>query len=103
MRGRVAWHAEVLAFLQPILVLGMKGGTARDGAENRFHPGIVGDQQAAGGRAHEHLYAGATGQLFEHRQFGDVLMRAADIEGEVAMHAASGAGNLVLEGFPRGG
>jgi hypothetical protein len=66
-------------------------------------PGVVGNQQAAGGRAHEHLDAGAAGQPLERGELGDVLVRAADIEGEVAVHAAGGAGDLVLEGLAGGG
>ena len=99
MRARIAGDAQGLALLEPVFVLGVEGGAAGDGLEDGANAVIIGNQKAAGGGAHEHLHTGATGQTFEHRQFADILVRAADEEGEIAMHAAGGAGDLVLEGL----
>src|ERR1700740_2503566 len=48
-------------------------------------------KQGAGRGAHEHLDAAAAGQALELAEPGGVLVRAADVEGVVAVHAAAGA------------
>ncbi len=66
-------------------------------AQDRGDPFIVLDQQVAGGRAHEHLDACRPRQPFEFADIAGIVARAADPEGEVAMHAAGGAPHLVGE------
>ena len=100
---RIAGHAQVLALFEHIFVFRMEGGAAGNGAQDGLDAGIVLHQQRAGGGAHEDLDAGAAGQLFQFGQLADIFMRAADIEGEVAMHAAGAGGDLGLEGLPAGG
>ena len=56
---------------------------------------VVLDQQVAGRRAHEHLDAGRARQPLQFADIAGILARAADPEGEVAMHAAGGAPHLV--------
>ena len=95
MRARIAFDAQVHALAQAVFVLGMKGGTAADGLEHVTHAGIVLDQQRAGGSAHEHLHGANTRQHFQFAQVLGVFARAADVEGEVAMHAVMAALDLV--------
>ena len=87
MRARIALDAQLHALAQPVFVLGVKRGAAADHFQDLAHALVVLDQQRAGGRAHEHLDAGAAGQPLQLGQLVDVLARAADIEGEIAMHA----------------
>ena len=57
---------------------------------------------AAGRGAHEHLDPRRARQAFELGNVGDIVVRAADPEGEVAMHAPFARANLVGErGFGR--
>jgi hypothetical protein len=77
----------------------MKRGAAADGVQDRAHAVVVLDQQLAGGRAHEDLDAGRARQPLQLGRLGDILVRAADEEGEVAMHAARRALDLVGERF----
>ena len=74
--------------------------------EDRAHALVVLDQKVAGGRAHEDLDAGSARQALELGDVGRVLARAADPEGEVAMHAAvaratlsASAASLVVSGL----
>ena len=80
---------------QPVLVLGMKGGAAARVPEDREHALVVLDQQVAGRRAHEHLDAGSARQALQLADVAGILARAADPEGEVAMHAVRAAPDLV--------
>ena len=58
---------------------------------------IVGDEKIAGRGAHEDLDAGGARQALELGDVVDIGVGAADEEGEVAMHAAVRAGELVGE------
>ena len=80
---------------QPELVLGMEGGAAARVLQDREDAVVVLDQKVAGRGAHEHLDAGSTRQPFELAGIGGVVARAADPEGEVAMHAVRAARHLV--------
>ena len=68
---------------------------------------VVLDQQVAGRRAHEHLDAGRARQPLQLADIAGVLARAADPEGEVAMHAvawrartlSASAASLVVSGL----
>ena len=53
---------------------------------------VVGDEQIAGRGAHEDLDAGSAGQPLQLGDVVGVVVRAADEEGEVAMHAAAWRG-----------
>ena len=97
MRRRVAGDAQGFALVEARLVLAVEGGAAADLLEDREHPLVVRDQQAPGRGAHEHLDSRRAGQALELGEIGDVFMRAADPEGEVAMHAAFRPGELVGE------
>ncbi len=101
MRSGVAGDPQVLALDQPRLVLAVEGGAAARPLEDRQHAGIVGHQQLAGRGAHEHLDPRRAGQALELGNVGDVVVGAADPEGEVAMHAARGALDLVGERLGR--
>ena len=90
------------AAFQPILVLGMEGGAARNFRDNAIERGIVVDQQVARGRAHEHLDAGGAFQPLQHRDFGEIFPCAADVEREVAEHAMPGAPHFVRKRLGRG-
>ncbi len=48
MRTRIAFDAQVLAIVEAILVLGMKGGAAPDHLENPPQAFVILDQQRAG-------------------------------------------------------
>src|ERR1700730_15702896 len=91
MRARITFEAQGLAFVEAILVLGVKRGATADHRKNPAQAGIVLDQQRAGGGADEHFYAGTTRRAFQFRQILNILAGAADEEGEIAMHAL-GAG-----------
>ena len=71
-------------------------------ASTRLHALVVGDQQRAGGGAHEHLDPATAGQPLQLAQLVGVLVRAADVEGVVAVHAVLGAGQLVGQRLGRG-
>ena len=102
MRIRVARHAQRLAFVEAIFVLGRKGRAAARGAENARNARIVLHQQRASRRTHEHLDACRARQALEVRNVGNVFVCAADPECEVAMHPVVRARNLVGEfGFAR--
>ncbi len=83
--------AMVLALDQPRLVLGMDRDAPPRPRQDRGEPLVVGDQQVAGGRAHEDLDPGGAGQPLQFGDVVDIAVRAADEEGEVAVHAAGGA------------
>ena len=102
MGGWIARSPQGLSFFQPRLVLAVEGGPPADGFQDRQHARVVGDQQLAGRGAHEHLDPGGARQPLELREVGDVVVRAPDPEGEVAMHPAFRAGNLVFERFRAG-
>ena len=110
MRRRVAGDAFAKPFAQAEFVLGMEGGAAARVPQDRGDAFIVLDQQVAGRRAHEHLDAGRARQPFELADVAGVLARAADPEGEVAMHAArargctlsASAASLVVSGLVLG-
>ena len=101
MRRRVAGDAQRLALVEPRLVLAVEGGAAAGLLQDRQHARVVGDQQAAGRGAHEHLDARRAGQPLELGNVGDIVVRAADPEGEVAMHAALGAARACRRAPPR--
>ena len=103
MRRRIALDAQAGALAQPELVLGVEGGAAARVPQDRGHAVIVLDQQVAGRRAHEHLYAGSPRQPLELADIAGVVARAADPEGEVAMHAVRAAPHLVGERLGAGG
>ena len=64
-----------------------KAARRRVCAQNRRDALVVGDEQRAGRGAHEDLYARGARQALQFGNVLGVLMRAADPEGEVAMHA----------------
>src|SRR6266508_855320 len=68
MRSRIARHAQVLALVQAILVLGVKRRTAPDYLEDVAHALVIIDQQRAGRGAHENFNTCATRQPLELRQ-----------------------------------
>ena len=103
MRARIALDAQVLALVEPVLVLGMERGAPPDHGENVAHALVVLDQERAGGGAHEHLDPGASGQALERGKLAGVLARAADEEGEIAMHAVMRARDLVGQRLRAGG
>ena len=103
MGGRIAGPAQVGARLEPRLVLGVEGGPPREPGNDPIEARLIVDQQVAGGRAHEHLDAGRGLEPFQRRDILDVLARAADVEGEVAEHAAARAPDLVGQRLGRGG
>ena len=103
MRARIALDAQVLALVEAVFVLGMERRAAPDHLEDVAHALVVLDQERAGRRAHEHLDAGAARQPLELRQVLRVLARAADEEGEVAMHPVMRALDLVGHRLGAGG
>ena len=103
VRARIALDAEMLALVEPVFVLGMERGAAADHLEDVAHAIVVLDQQRAGRGAHEHLDAGAAGQPFELGQVLGVVARAADEEGEIAMHPVMRALHLVGHRLRAGG
>ena len=74
-----------------------KAARRRIALQDREHARVVGDEQLAGRRAHEHLDPRRARKALELGNVGDIVVRAADPEGEVAMHAAFGARDLVGE------
>ncbi len=97
MRGGIARDAQIGAFFQPLFVLGVKGRAAARMRENFGYPRIVGHKQRAGRRAHEDLDPRRARQTLELGNVARILMGAADIKGEVAMHAILGARDLIGE------
>ena len=89
VRARIALDAQVLALVEPILVLGMKRGAALDHLKDPAQAFVVLDQERAGGGADEHLDAGAAGRAFEFRQIRHIVAGAADEERKIAMHAVT--------------
>ena len=65
MRRGIACDAEAFALVEASLVLAVEGGAAADLPEDREHPLVVGDQQAPGRGAHEHLDSRRAGQALE--------------------------------------
>ena len=94
---------RTFAVAQHRLVLGMERGAAARAAEDVGDALIVLDQQRAGRGAHEHLDAGGARQALQLGDIVGILVRAADPEGEVAMHAVMAAPHLVGERLRRGG
>src|SRR5277367_5954065 len=88
MRRRVAGDPQGFALVEPRFVLAVERGAAADAFEDREHPLVVRDQQAPGCGTHEHLDSGGAGQALELGDLRDVLMRTANLERELAMHAA---------------
>ena len=101
MRARIALDPQTLAVVEAVFVLRVKGSAAPDHLEYPAQTLVVLDQQRAGRGADEHLDPGAAGRAFEFRQILNVLARAADEEGEIAMHAMAAAPDLVGEGLLR--
>src|ERR1700704_4185105 len=97
MRARIALDAQMLAFVETVLILGMKRGAAADHLENAPQAFIVLDQQCTRGGADEHLSAGTAWRAFQLRQFPHVFAGAADEEREVAMHTVAAALYLVAK------
>ncbi len=85
------------ALAEARLVLRMHRHAAAEVLEDCAEALVVADEEIAGGRTHEHLDAGGAGQALKLADVGGVFLRAADEEGEVAMHAARGALDLVGE------
>ena len=103
VRARIAFDAQTLPLAQHRLVLGMERGAAARAAQDVGDAFVVLDEERAGGRAHEHLDADGAGQALQLRHVLGILMRAADPEGEVAMHAVMAAPHLVGERLGRRG
>ena len=95
MRGGVARDAKRLAFVEPLLVLAVEGGAAARVRENFGDARVICDEQRARRGAHEHLDPRRARQALEFAEISGVLMRAADPEGEVAMHPPGSARDLV--------
>ena len=92
---RIALDPQRHALAQHHLVFGMEGGAPARALQDLGDAPVVLDQQVAGGGAHEHLDAGRARQALQFRYVMGILMRAADPEGEVAMHAVPAAPDLV--------
>ena len=101
MRCGIAGDPKGLALVQAILVLAVERRAATGALEDLPHALVVGDEQRAGGRAHEDLDARGARQAFEFGNVGGVLVRAADPKGEIAVHAMRSALHLVGEGLRR--
>ena len=99
MRGRIARDPHGLALIQARLVFAMEGRAAPRLSQDRKNALVIRDQQAPGRGAHEHLDPRRALEPFEFGDVGDIVMRAADPEGEVAMHAALRPRQLVGERF----
>ena len=97
VRGRIAGNAQLLAGLEPFLVLGMKGGAPPRLGKDRGNALVVGDEQRACRRAHKDLDAGSARQAFEFRNVRHIVVRCADPEGEIAMHPMRRALHLIGE------
>ena len=76
MGGGVASDAQSLALIQARLVFAVEGGAAADRLQDREHPFVVGDQEAPGRGAHEHLDPRRARQPLELGNFGDIVVRA---------------------------
>ncbi len=85
------------ALAQAGFVLGMNRDAAAAMAEHAFQALILGNQQAAGRRAHEDLHAGAARHQFGLGERVDILFRGPDEEGVIDPGAAFGAIQLVLD------
>src|ERR1700730_15461064 len=87
MRGGVAWHQQILALVEAKLILAVESrapsGLAKDGGDS----GIVRDEERTCRRSHEHLDSSGARQAFELWNIAPIIRRAADPEGEIAMHA----------------
>ena len=98
----VALHADVLALLEAIFVLGMEGRATAGLGKDRRHARVVLDEQGAGRGSHEDLDAGSSRQPLQLGNVLGILVGAADPEGEIAMHPVMAARHLVGERLGRG-
>ena len=78
----------MLAVLQPVFVLGVVGDAPASRAHHALQVFVVLHQQVAGRAAGEDLDAAHAAAEFQLRQFGDVLLGAADIQTDVAPRLA---------------
>ncbi len=101
MRRVVAGNTMMFALVEALLVLAVERRPPAGRLQDRQHALIVGDQQLSCRGSHEHLDSRRARQAFEDGNVGDIVMRAPDPEGEVAVHAAFGAGELVGERMRR--
>src|SRR5690554_5774272 len=89
--------AQACAFPESRLVLGVESCAPRDGGDHSLERRLILDEQIPGRGAHEHLDASRSLEALQMRDIADVLLCAAHIEGEVAMHPALCPRNLVCE------
>ena len=102
VRGGIARNAQILAFIEPCLILAMERRAAARLAQDRRDAFVFRDQQRAGRRSHENLDSGGARQALQLRNEFDVVRRAADPEREIAMHAMRRALDLVGQRLGRG-
>ena len=87
MRARIAFHAQIHPFAQPILVLGMEGGAAADALSTARTPSSSSISSEPVEEPMNTFTPQTPGSTFQFAQVLGVLARGADIEGKVAMHA----------------
>jgi len=99
VRARVPLNAQIPALTQSWLVFGVERRTTADDLQNSAQACIVGNQQGAGGRTHEHLDAGAARQPLQLREMPSVVGGRTHKKREVAMHAVMATPDLIRQGF----
>ena len=103
MAGPIAGAGQRPALGKAVFVLRVEGPAPIDVAQDRSHPLIVRHQQGAGGGAHEDLDPAAPRQPLQLAEEAGVLVGAADEKGVIAVHAALGPGELVVQRAGVGG
>src|SRR5438067_8190050 len=103
MSLRLAPLGQMLALDHAVFIFGMDRDPAPAGLQRRQNIFWLVEQQRAGGRTQKGLDAADTRQSFQLGQGADILRRGASIESMVAIHAALGAGELILDGSAAGG
>ena len=95
VRRRIALAAQMHSRLEAVFILGMKRCASRNSGDDAIERIFLVNQKVAGGRAHEDFHAGRGFELFEFRNFRDVVARTADEKCEIAKHAVTRAADLV--------
>src|SRR3712207_4315640 len=96
MARRIAGAPPANPLAQPELVFRVERGATPGVSQDLTHARVVGDEEVAGGRAHEYLDAGGARQALQLRDALRVLGRAAYPEGMIAVHAPACSGELVF-------
>ena len=98
MRARIAFDAQIHALAQAVFVLGMERGAAADRLEHGATPSSSSTSSEPVEEPMNTLTPAARRAAFRARRVRAVFSRvAADIEGEIAMHAVVAARDLVGE------